>query len=57
MLKNISNLGTVLNKSEQQFINGAKRQAPCHFSATHDCDEGPASEYCKRNPNNPFCKQ
>ncbi|TDQ29942.1 hypothetical protein [Tenacibaculum caenipelagi] len=26
MLKNISNLGTTLNKTEQQFINGGKKQ-------------------------------
>lgn len=30
MLKNISNLGTVLNKSEQQKINGG--QPLCNFS-------------------------
>lgn len=57
MLKNISNLGTELNKSEQQLINGSGSDAPCHFSATHDCGEGPSSEYCKRNPHNPYCKQ
>jgi len=36
MLKNISNLGAVLNKQEQQFINGGTTE--CRF-IPYPCDE------------------
>ncbi|WP_417784676.1 hypothetical protein [Tenacibaculum sp.] len=36
MLKNISNLGAVLNKQEQQFINGGTTE--CRF-LPHPCDD------------------
>ena len=54
-MKNLLNLGKALNKTEQQSINGGGGDAPCHFSATHDCGEGPSSEYCSRNPHHPAC--
>lgn len=41
MLKNISNLGTTLNKSEQQSINGGENPSfDCHLLPTDPCDEG-----------------
>lgn len=39
MLKNISNLGTTLNKSEQQSINGGNLN-DCHLLPTIPCPEG-----------------
>ncbi|WP_438710217.1 hypothetical protein ACSTS3_14095 [Aquimarina muelleri] len=41
MLKNISNLGTTLNKSEQQSINGGGHPDPyCHLLPIEPCENG-----------------
>ncbi|WP_237275658.1 hypothetical protein [Tenacibaculum ovolyticum] len=41
MLKNISNLGTTLNKLEQQSINGGGNpDFNCQFLPTDPCDDG-----------------
>ncbi|REH54879.1 hypothetical protein C7448_102407 [Tenacibaculum gallaicum] len=50
MLKNISNLGAVLNKQEQQFINGGIRTTKCRFLPL-PCDEDHEfDENCKCVP-------
>jgi hypothetical protein len=38
MLKNISNLGSVLNKSEQQSVNGGIKTTRC-INIPYPCDE------------------
>lgn len=38
MLKNISNLGTILNKTEQKTINGGFTIIDCTFSADSSTD-------------------
>ncbi len=45
MLKNISNLGSVLNKSEQKTINGG---ANGDDSPYYDCYYVPINSSCKR---------
>jgi hypothetical protein len=44
MLNNISNLGSVLNKSEQQSINGSGGIVDCTFSAD------PSTDWCCHLP-------
>ena len=52
MLKNISDLGSVLNKKEQQSIKGSKKQLL--FSGGGSCSTGnwcPSGQICKCDDN------
>ncbi len=50
MLKNISNLGTVLNKTEQQRISGGFNNGYCWRNSDCYCEFlGPGDTYCGSN--------